>query len=696
MTRSSRTSKPSMPPALDSRNPPPLDRYCDLVLKGGVVDGVVYPGALLELARHYRFQGIAGTSVGAVAAAIAAACEFSRRHGSNVGFDEVLREIPNELAKEASWHPGRTLLRSIFLPRKDVEHLFGFVVSLLSTLKQPSNWVGTLLDAISRHYSGIFLPVFLGFVSCAFFLQAFRFSVLVSANHDFFLLNLQALCIGLPVGALLGALAVIWTMIREFLVLTKTPGWGFCDGMSTEPGVSEGFTEWMHKGIQGAARQPLGRPLTFKDLWEAPGGPRRSDGTAEARSIDLRMMATAVSHGRPYEFPQADNSVRLFFKLEEFEAYFPASVCRHLESVTTPYAPGDAVFFNGNKLLKEPSMLDPNASSVRELPIAELPVLVACRLSMSVPILFQAVPLWAIDLEAIRPAGLFRDGKPLPEGPSFRKVWFVDGGITSNFPIHFFDAPVPSWPTFGIAVGKFNRAEFYKAVATEDSMVQLTEFHSTGHHERWSLGAEDQDMQSFRKARGTGFYDFLFNMAATAQDWPENAALRMPGTRDRVATVFKQGFAESGLNLNIHGDDILGLAYVRGVRAGRLLARKFCTDAIARQPTLRGTSGWLDHRWVRFNSYLGALTEHLAKFAVSVGRVNGVSTIRQQIESAKTVAPLRSDVVPEPCLTDAQAQALLEAVAAMERLERALELSASVVQPFSPVPQVVVQSVPKL
>lgn len=41
---------------------------CDIVMKGGVTSGIVYPSAILELARRYRFRSIGGTSAGAIAA----------------------------------------------------------------------------------------------------------------------------------------------------------------------------------------------------------------------------------------------------------------------------------------------------------------------------------------------------------------------------------------------------------------------------------------------------------------------------------------------------------------------------------------------------------------------------------------------------------------------------------------------------
>jgi len=46
---------------------------CDIILKGGITSGIVYPSAISTLARHYRLRSIGGTSAGAIAAAAAAA-----------------------------------------------------------------------------------------------------------------------------------------------------------------------------------------------------------------------------------------------------------------------------------------------------------------------------------------------------------------------------------------------------------------------------------------------------------------------------------------------------------------------------------------------------------------------------------------------------------------------------------------------
>ena len=56
-------------------------KTCDVVMKGGITSGVVYPHALCELARTYRFVNVGGTSAGAIAAAAAAAAEHGRDAG---------------------------------------------------------------------------------------------------------------------------------------------------------------------------------------------------------------------------------------------------------------------------------------------------------------------------------------------------------------------------------------------------------------------------------------------------------------------------------------------------------------------------------------------------------------------------------------------------------------------------------------
>jgi hypothetical protein len=70
---------------------------CDLVMKGGITSGVVYPKAITELAKTFRFSSIGGTSAGAIAAAVAAAAEFARDCGGFERLDQIPAKLPSQL-----------------------------------------------------------------------------------------------------------------------------------------------------------------------------------------------------------------------------------------------------------------------------------------------------------------------------------------------------------------------------------------------------------------------------------------------------------------------------------------------------------------------------------------------------------------------------------------------------------------------
>jgi len=68
---------------------------CDLVLKGGITSGVVYPAAIAALSAHYRLRSIGGASAGAIAAAAAAAAEVGRDSG---GVQHPVAELLGQVA----------------------------------------------------------------------------------------------------------------------------------------------------------------------------------------------------------------------------------------------------------------------------------------------------------------------------------------------------------------------------------------------------------------------------------------------------------------------------------------------------------------------------------------------------------------------------------------------------------------------
>ena len=60
---------------------------CDLIMKGGITSGVVYPQAACRLATRYRLKQVGGASAGAIAAALTAAAEYHRQHSQGSDAD---------------------------------------------------------------------------------------------------------------------------------------------------------------------------------------------------------------------------------------------------------------------------------------------------------------------------------------------------------------------------------------------------------------------------------------------------------------------------------------------------------------------------------------------------------------------------------------------------------------------------------
>lgn len=83
-------------------------KTCDLVMKGGIASGIVYPEAVVELSREFAFQGIGGTSAGAIAAAATATADEVRAKAKGwsrtMPWPGLLRELGRRM------QPGNILL----------------------------------------------------------------------------------------------------------------------------------------------------------------------------------------------------------------------------------------------------------------------------------------------------------------------------------------------------------------------------------------------------------------------------------------------------------------------------------------------------------------------------------------------------------------------------------------------------------
>ena len=105
-------------------------KQCDLVMKGGITSGIVYPPALNLLADDYTFNSIGGTSAGAIAAAGAAAAEYNRYHGGGKAGFEQFKLIGAELADAKK----QTLLHLFDAPQEPRPRYVGAVRSSRFTI----------------------------------------------------------------------------------------------------------------------------------------------------------------------------------------------------------------------------------------------------------------------------------------------------------------------------------------------------------------------------------------------------------------------------------------------------------------------------------------------------------------------------------------------------------------------------------
>src|SRR5690606_264181 len=103
---------------------------CDLIMKGGITSGIVYPLAIRTFAERFRLRCIGGASAGALAAAAAAAVDLGRSSGANPDAFGQLARLPEQLAGDGS---GRaTPLERLFQPQPRTRALHALLLSALS------------------------------------------------------------------------------------------------------------------------------------------------------------------------------------------------------------------------------------------------------------------------------------------------------------------------------------------------------------------------------------------------------------------------------------------------------------------------------------------------------------------------------------------------------------------------------------
>jgi predicted acylesterase/phospholipase RssA len=524
-------------------------KKCDIVMKGGITSGVVYPNAVVKLAQVYRFVNIGGTSAGAIAAAATAAAEYRRSKGSAYGF-EKLSELPAFLSATPRGKK-HTNLFWLFQPDPEAQMLFDIAVSFT---KKGLARIKSLIVASVKGAPVVW--IFVGFAAAVLW----RYRVTDPVSTIMWLV--------LVLKAMLAA--VIWWKLRRL----PARGFGLCPGMTIKKSAPPALTEWFNDFINDLADKRAAEPLTFGDLRDA--------------GIQLRMISTCVTHGRPYGLPI--DSAQFYFKEEELKEYFPYTVIEWMKRHPGPEPAG------------EPSVPVDASGYFRLPPPREMPVVVAARMSLSFPFLFRAVPLHAIDFSLrvsdtpVRPA----PGGALPPGQPRRpeRCWFLDGGVCSNFPVHMFDAPLPRWPTFGVDLQNIRKDR-------PDSFVWMPSRNEEGLSAEWDRIPDSSSIAPIAT--------YIAGLINTARNWTDNRQMTVPGFRDRIVHIRLDEKNEGGLNLDMNPKDVQKISD-RGRDAATLLIQHFAN------PDPDVSLNWDNHRWIRLRSVLSRIEDLLAQLQAGWSR----------------------------------------------------------------------------
>ncbi|MBI3972355.1 MAG: patatin-like phospholipase family protein [Chloroflexi bacterium] len=572
-----------------STYPPEPRKLCDVVMKGGVTSGVVYPQAVCELAKTFRFKNIGGTSAGAIAAAATAAAELGRRRRApGGGFAEI--------AKLPAWLGEDRHLYALFQPQAQTEPLFRILVALTDQRH------GGKLAALREALRGFKRWALVGALPGAFALALAGIAVSRASAPASAFGWLVASALGAAGGLLLVAGGLVGLAVGAY---RRTSGaipknyYGICTGFShSTVGGVPALTVWLTTLLNRlAGLDERGRPLTFGDLWGLDPALRESDPErwaeerarrtedASRRETNLEMMTTCLTEARPYKFPLRTRT--FYFHPDEFRAFFPQAVVDWIVAHPRATGPRD-----------ERADALAGAAGCRPLPEpADLPVVVATRMSLSVPPLISAVPLYAVDFS-------------LPEDRQrAERSWFTDGGATSNFPVHFFDAPLPRWPTFGINLRPLRPGAALKP--DECANVHMARTNSDGILQSWvrfdSTVDGESDARPGTPPRPGSLGGFFMAIIHTMQNWTDNLQIVQPGYRDRVVHVGLAG-QEGGMNLKMDTGIVRRIAE-RGRCAGEMLRRRFAT------PEGDDTQlSWDNHRWLRYRRTLASLEGFLRSF----------------------------------------------------------------------------------
>jgi hypothetical protein len=358
-----------------------------------------------------------------------------------------------------------------------------------------------------------------------------------------------------------------------------------------DPGRLPALVDWLADRIDDLAGVPVSdggahRCLTVGQLWagsvhDVPTSKEwieKVRTTSGARVVNLALMTTDISEGRPFRLPfvsatspqNVDEESWLFCELC-LRAVLPARAVDHMcEHAAEPAIPLPDL---GGSCPRHPA-----GPQLRSLPEPEhVPVVFLARMSMSLPGVLAAVPLYRY--HRIEPRlrydgwGRCSEGSPDTGAQRVLRVhWMSDGGITSNFPIHLFDNLLPLWPTFGLNLQPYPE----QATDPHGGAAATDPSQDDGYGEDLYFPRQETVGSATFIRRVCDAAGFGAAISGTFMSWRDTMQSELPGFQGRIVNV-RQAASEGGTNFFMSRRTVHRLA-VRGYHAGRQIVDRFCPD----------------------------------------------------------------------------------------------------------------------
>ncbi|MBA2246661.1 MAG: patatin-like phospholipase family protein [Chloroflexia bacterium] len=628
---------------------------CDLVMKGGITSGVVYPKAVVRVARGYRIRKVGGTSVGAIAAALTAAAEYYRRTSpteDHAQWDALDAEIMSDLSSPrdkpyTSNEPGFAGLYGIpgdigsnlvrkFQPPPRLRELFEYFIAIADSPK------------VLKPFTALFWRLFLARSCVAMLFLGIALWIRLT--------GVEAIRYALSGFAVLFALSAVPFIVSYLLpVRTKTP-------LQTMPEI----VSWLFRGVlvlavfggvylvrwrfgpaglsptPGNVFYPIPEIIEqFRNVTDAPTSESRQE--AQENRFTIITGAIAILLGWIIggvvalvwylTGPVKSNFMGVCTGLGDEEAltnWLSTKINRvaGLDPQGSPLTFGQlkgkdtetAIIFEAitSDVTRGVPLDLPNALTNYEFKPSEFreffPENVLRQLGVAqggenlrnhMPFPDPAyIPLVVVARMSMSFPVLFSAipvyykneprGPDQPDSDRFKRCWLSDGGVVSNFPVHKFDSALPLCPTFAFDL-------IQKPDPIPGNHVPLNKQVSTNPilPPGETTEREMYDPERISAPKMQDLMGLLSGIVNTSRGWMDNPQKKLPGYAERIVGIhlYKD---EGGLNLTMDGPTIERLAR-RGLFGAHDLVRTWNPGDAQGE--------WHQHRWLRYRMLMRELEE---------------------------------------------------------------------------------------